>query len=253
MRKIQAFPAWTAPITEVLVMRLKKFGSVTALALLATVLAACNLAKTAAPTPDVNALYTAAAGTLLAQFSDQQTQTAGANSPTPLVSPTPLASFTPLPTFPIGAGLTPFGTFTFGTPAGGLTALPTLAAALPAGTVVSGFAQGCNNAVFMGETIPDGTKMSGGKVFKKFWQLQNTGTCAWGKGYAFDFKSGDQMEGAGLTILNDGDVTEPGHSNSFGISMKAPTTAGEYKGYWQMKDDKGTWFGSLVSVDIIVQ
>jgi hypothetical protein len=35
--------------------------------------------------------------------------------------------------------------------------------------------------------------------------------------------------------------------------MQAPLQNGEYIGYWQMKSDAGAWFGSLVSVDIIVK
>lgn len=214
---------------------------------LTAALAACNLAKASAPTPDTNALYTQAADTLIAQFSDQQTQTAAAVSPTPIASPTPLASLAPLSTLPVG--LTPFGTLTFGTPAGGLTPLATLA---PAGTVVNGMAVGCNNASFAGETIPDGTKIDAGASFKKAWQLENTGTCAWAKGYSFAFKSGDQMEGTDVKIINDADVTEPGHSNSFVVGMVAPSASGTYTGTWQMKDDKGTWFGSAVWVKIVV-
>ncbi len=213
-------------------------------------LAACNLGKAAAPTADVNALYTAAAATLIAQLNDQQTQTAQAASPPPLTSPTALASFTPLPTFPVGAGLTPFGTpFTFGTPGIGITPL----ASLPAGPVTPGMAVGCNNAVFVGEKIPDGTRMSPLHDFKKSWSLLNAGTCTWDEGYVFAFKSGERLGGLDVKIVYSADFTKPNHTQSFVVPMNAPRAAGEYKGFWQMKNDAGVWFGSLVSVDIIVQ
>jgi hypothetical protein len=220
----------------------------------AATLAACNLGKAAAPTADVNALYTAAAATLVAQLNDQQTQTAQAVSPTPLTSPTPLASFTPLPTFPVGAGLTPFVTpFMFGTPGTPGTGVTPLASS-PAGPVTSGYAVGCNNAVFLGETIPDGTKMNPQHDFDKKWSLQNTGTCTWDEGYVFAFKSGEQMGGPNdVKIVYSEDFTPPNHSIAFKVHLYAPKVAGEYKGYWQMKNDAGQWFGSLVSVDIIVQ
>jgi hypothetical protein len=215
----------------------------------ATTLAACNLGKSPQPTADVNALYTAAAGTLISQLGDQQTQTAQAISLTTLVSPTPLASFTPLPTFPLIAGLTPFGTpFTFGTPGAGLTPLATVGA-----PVTNGFAVGCNNAVFIGEKIPDGTIMVPQHSFSKAWSLQNTGTCTWDDGYSFAFKSGERLSGTDIKIMYEADFTKPNHSQAFVVKMEAPKAAGEYKGFWQMKDDSGTWFGSLVSVDIIVQ
>lgn len=60
----------------------KTLAVVTAIAA-ALLLAACNIGKSPEPTPDVNALYTAAAETLVAQFNDQQTQTAQAATPTP--------------------------------------------------------------------------------------------------------------------------------------------------------------------------
>ena len=76
-------------------------------------LTACNIGRSPEPTPDVNALYTAAAETLIAQFNEQQTQTAQAVTPTPQASPTPLASPSPLPTFAL-PGLTPLGTLSPG-------------------------------------------------------------------------------------------------------------------------------------------
>lgn len=231
-------------------MSLKSSFGILASVLLATALASCNLSRASSqPTPDVNALYTAAAGTLVAQFNDQQTQTAAAVTPTPLASPTSLVTFAPLPTLPLG--LTPFGTFTFSTPAAGLTPLPT---ALPQGTGVYSFPVGCNDAMYIGETKPfDKTTMSSLNAFKKGWSLQNTGTCTWGKNYKFAFKSGEQMEGVDVQILNDTQYTDPGHSQAFIIHMVAPKDPGEYVGRWQMQDDKGTWFGSVVTVDIIVQ
>jgi Ig-like domain-containing protein len=211
---------------------------------MAMLLGACNIGKSPEPTADVNALYTAAAGTLVAQFNEQQTQTAQAMPPTAAASPTLSVTLTPLPTFPGLPGLTPFS---FGTPLAGLTPLPTLASG------ASGFAVGCNNAEFYGETIPDGTQMDPEEKFRKAWMMQNTGTCKWDQGYMFAFKSGDRMDGADIRITDPKDSTAPGHSQTFVVTMWAPKAKGEYKGYWQMKNDTGTWFGSLVSVVIEVK
>jgi hypothetical protein len=191
----------------------------------------------------VNALYTVAAETLIAQSGLDLTQTAAASSPT--ASPTPIASFTPLATFPI-AGLTPFS---LGTPIPGLTAFPTQSAGSSAG----GFAVGCNNAVYLGQTVDDKTVMSSQKEFKNGWSLQNTGTCSWDQGYTFAFKSGEQMSGEDVSIVSEDQYTEPGHSQAFVVHLQAPKAKGEYIGYWQMKSDAGEWFGSLVSIDIIVE
>ena len=219
---------------------------VAAAAALTAGLSACNLGKAPEPTADVNALYTMAAQTLIVQSGLGETQTAAASSPT--ASPTPLGSFTPLPTFGVSSGLTPFATFTLGTPIAGLTALPTQSAGSSAG----GMAVGCNNAVYLGQTVDDKTVMSPQKEFKNGWSLQNTGTCAWDENYTFAFKSGELMSGEDIRIVSEDQFTQPGHSQAFVVHLQAPKAKGEYIGYWQMKSDTGEWFGSLVSIDIIV-
>ena len=204
-------------------------------------LTACNIGRSPEPTPDVNALYTAAAETLIAQFKEQQTQTAEAATPTPQSSPTPLASPSPLPTFAL-PGLTPLSTL-----APGLTALPTIAV----GGAVS-FPVGCNDAKFISETVPDKTKIDAQKEFKKAWSMLNVGTCTWDEGYTFAFKSGERLSGNDVKITREEDFTKPGGSQAFVVTLKAPNKVGEFIGYWQMRDDTGTWFGSLVSVYIVV-
>ena len=114
-------------------------------------------------------------------------------------------------------------------------------------------AVGCNNAVYLGQTVADKTVMSSQKQFKNGWSLQNTGTCAWDENYSFAFKSGEQMSGEDvIKIVTEEQFTQPGHSQSFVVHLQAPKAKGEYIGYWQMKSDAGEWFGSLVSIDIIV-
>ena len=233
-------------------MQLTKIIWVASVLVLAAALTSCNIGKAPEPTQDVNAIFTSAAGTMIAQLNDQQTQTAQAVPPTSAASPTPFDTFTPLPTVAGLVGGTPFGTpFTLGTPGGLIT--PLASPALPAGTGSVGLAVGCNNAVLISETIPDGTIIHPAKRFDKAWSFQNTGTCTWDEGYSFDFKSGDQLQGNDVVLTKRSDptsFTKPGHSQAFIVPMWSPGTAGEYKGYWQMKDDKGNWFGSLVWVDI---
>lgn len=212
-------------------------------ALLMTALTACNIGRAPEPTADVNALYTAAAETLIADFDQQQTQTAQAVTPTPESSPTPLASPSPLPTFPISAGITPLATLALG-----LTPIPT-----SAGPLANSFPVGCDDAQFIGETVPDKTEFDAQKEFSKAWSLQNVGTCAWDEGYSFAFKSGERLSGNDIKITKENDFTKPGESQAFVVKLQAPKQAGEFIGYWQMKNDEGVWFGSLVSVYIIVE
>ena len=234
-------------------MQMNKLAWAVTVFLLAISLVSCNIGKKAEPTPDVNAIYTAAAGTTFAQLNAQQTQTAQAVSPTPFASPTALATFTPLPTFPIAPGVTPFGLtgtpFLLNTPLGGLT--PLAAASLPPGAFSNPV--GCDDAMLVGETVPDGTKVDPFEVFNKSWSFVNVGTCTWDEGYIFAFKSGDRLQGVDVRFRFDNDFVKPGRGVAFNIELTAPGHQKEYKGYWQMKNDHGQWFGSLVWVDVIVK
>jgi hypothetical protein len=220
-------------------MRFKRFTGAAVTLFLAAGLASCNIGSTPQPTIDVNAIFTYAAGTMNAQLNDQGTQTAQA------ASPTPAATFTPLPTFPV----VPLGTpFSISTPG---AALPTTSTG---GNTLGSTAVGCDNATYISETKPnDGTQINGGDTFTKGWSFQNSGTCTWNTGYSFAFDSGELMGGKDIVINKEEDFTDPGHSQTFIVHLQAPTTAGEYKGYWRMKNAAGTPFGSRVWLDIVVK
>lgn len=228
------------------------------------ILAACNVGSTPAPTVDANAINTAALATAMAQISAQQTQTALAGpsaTALPTNSPIPLATFAlptaggPAPTGNAGALPTvSFNTTPNTTPLAGFTAVVTAGAATSGG--IGSTAAGCNDGAFVGETLPDKSVIKAGKEFTKAWEIKNTGTCAWDEGYVFAFQpdlSNSAIKGYDITIRNSDDVTKPGSSQSFIIKLTAPTTPGEYKGYWKLNTDSGTPFGPLVFFDIIVE
>lgn len=207
--------------------------------------AACAPSTPAAPTQDVNIVYTQAALLVATQSSMLQTQTAMAIPP--IVQATPTLPVIP-PTPP-----------SFGTPGAnptfGFTPIATVIATLPSGGTGS-TANGCNDSQFISETIPDKTVMKTGEKFEKVWQMMNTGACAWNEGYIFAFIPNDSTAGfSGYDIVyKSGDAaTEPKHSQSFILKLTAPTTAGDYKGYWKMKDKAGNFFGARVYVWIIVK
>ena len=226
-------------------MESKKLIWTLVVALLAVTVTSCNLGKAPQPTADVNAIYTSAAQTMVADLRSKQTQTAQAMPPT--ATATPPLSQTPLPTFMIATGVLPFGT------PGTVSPLSTLALTRPAGTKSFGGQVGCNAAIFIGETKPyDGTFMTPGKVFEKGWSMFNSGTCSWDEGFSWAFKSGDRMQGEDILISQAVDFTKPQHSQAFIVQMQVPSKPGEYKGFWQMKNDTGVWFGDMPWVDIIV-
>ncbi len=235
-------------------MRYQKFAWASTAMMIAVVLTSCNIGKAPEPTPDVNAVYTSAAQTMIAGLGAQQTQTAAAATATPQASPTSLASPTLLATFAISTGSVPFGTpLTLGTPGSVLLATP-----LPAGTsnalLAYSFPVGPDNAAYLGNKPKDKTQMKPGEEFDASFQMVNLGTSTWDEGYAFSFLEGDKMSATpeSIVIRSTADFVKPNGGITFISHLVAPKRSGEYIGYWQMVNDTGTRFGSKVFVDIVV-
>ena len=229
-------------------MKFKKLIWTFAAILLVIFLTSCNIGRAPEPTPDVNAIYTSAAATMVASLSGQLTQTAQAMPPTATF--TPLASQTPLPTFAIATGSIPFGTpgtavtpLVFGTPG-------TARATLPSGTGVYSYPVGCNDATFIGETKPyDGTVMVGGQVFEKGWSMQNSGTCNWNADYRLKNIGGAAL-GAPAEI-----ALYPARARTqatIEIRFTAPFTEGVYESAWQAVDASGATFGDPIYIRVTV-
>ncbi len=193
---------------------------------IALTLAACAPATPIVPTPDVLAVRTSAAYTVVAEI----TLTAAAFTPTPL-PPTP--TFTPEP--PTATATEVF------------TTDPTQAAL---GTPASL----CDDYAYVTDvTIPDGTVMVAGQDFVKTWTIRNTGDCTWGDGYGLIYSYGEKMSGAPVPL---GAVVPPGGEISVSINFKAPDKIGEYVSSWQMVTPQGLSFGGkedILFVKIIVQ
>jgi len=100
---------------------------------------------------------------------------------------------------------------------------------------------GTDSATLAGETIPDDSKYLPGTTFTKTWRLMNSGSSTWTNDYKLVFASGDQMGGNSEYRIPL--PVEPGKIIDMSIQMKAPDTAGNYKGYWKIKNPNGTVFG----------
>jgi len=101
----------------------------------------------------------------------------------------------------------------------------------------------CNAAGFVGDvTIPDGTAMAPNQTFTKTWRLKNTGTCTWNSAYQLVFDHDKAMSGPASQPLTTGTVA-PGETLDVSVNLKAPPTAGSYKGYWMLRDPNGVLFG----------
>lgn len=224
----------------------------------ALLLAGCGGA-TPEPTLDVDAINTAAVATAMGQLSAQLTQTA-LSAPSPTSSPTETPASLPtalLPTSALptagnalpttAAGALPTLSFNT-TPVAGFTQLASPVAPAPAATTSLGDA--CNNNVFEGDvTIPDGAILAPGEDFIKQWAIRNTGNCTWDEGYALVFIGGDQaIDPVNFEFTKASDFVAPGAGINIGVPLTAPLAEGSYQGHWRMRDDKGYYFGTVLSV-----
>lgn len=200
----------------------------------ALLIAACAPATPIEPTPDVNAIRTSAANTVVAEF----TLTAAVFTPTSQPpTETPTQSLPP-------------------------TETPTLALALDPTQVALGTAPAlCDDYSFdlstLDVTIPDGTPMSPGQEFTKTWKIKNVGICTWDTDYQaiFSYSSppNEDMDAQPLPLTT---LVAPGQEVEVSVQFKAPTTPGEYTGYWQMVNSLGISFGKkdfTLIVKIVVQ
>ncbi|MBK8428145.1 MAG: hypothetical protein IPL27_20255 [Lewinellaceae bacterium] len=195
--------------------------------LTALLLAACAPATPIEPTPDVLAIRTSAANTVVAEF----TLTAAmlpTNTPLP---PTE----TPTPEAPTATPTTAF------------TTDPTLIALGTPGELCDDFSF---DLATVDVTILDGSPMTPGQEFVKTWKIKNTGNCSWGDGYSLTYSYGERMDGVPVPI---GTVVQTDQEVDVSVNFKAPTAIGEYTSAWQMTNAQGIPFGKVVFVKIVVQ
>ena len=195
--------------------------------LVVLLVAACGPAGTPSdePTPDVAAIRTSAAGTVVSQF----TLTAAAFTPT-LAQPTD----TPAPETTGTATATATGPFAQVTDA--------------SGTVVAL----CDSLEFVADVnVPDDTNMAPGQDFLKTWRVKNTGSCPWGEGYELVYAGyANEMAGQSQPLTQ---VVQPGQEVEVSVQFTAPDEIGEYLSAWQMQNPAGVTFEEIIFVRIIVQ
>jgi hypothetical protein len=148
----------------------------------------------------------------------------------------------PVPTFTSISGFT-------STPLPTLTVLTSTPAASPTSN--------CNVAQFVADvTIPDGTIVTPGQSFTKKWRLKNIGSCTW-SGFTMTFDSGDSMGGPASKPVS---TVNPGQEVDLELALTAPSTVGNYRGYWRILTSGGVlvpvvngYQGKSFYVDIKVQ
>ena len=204
------------------------------LLLVATLIAACGPSATpAGPTPDVAAIRTSAASTVVSQF----TLTAAVFTPVAPIAPTDAPAET----------LEPDVTAT-------ATTAPVAQVTNAEGTIVTL----CDKYAWDPETvdvnIPDNTPMSPGQDFVKTWKIKNIGACTWGEGYKMVFSYGEEMEGVAQPL---GAAIAPGQEVDVSVQFTAPDLPGSYFSVWTLENAKGIPFqgndNKALYVQVVVQ
>jgi Ig-like domain from next to BRCA1 gene len=193
-------------------------------------LSSCGGAATpSAPTPDVSAVRTSAASTVVSQF----TLTAAAFTPTPAPPPTETATAAPSAT---------------------ATGLPVAQVTNAEGTTIALCDKYSWDVATVDVNIPDNTVMTPGQDFTKTWKIKNIGTCTWGDGYKLIFSYGEKMSGEAQPLPG---AIAPGQEVEVSVNFKAPATAGTYLSSWTLQNAKGIAFqgndNKVLYVQIVVQ
>ena len=190
---------------------MRKNRIVLAIALIIGSMLACNLPSSTPDQQNPDAILTAAALTVQAQLSANNTPTlppadtatSAPSANTPTFTPVPLATAT----------------------------------SLPAATATSS----CDSALFVTDvTYPDNTVVTAGTTFTKTWRLQNTGSCSWTPSYALVFVSGSAMNGPTVQAMS-GNVN-PGQTVDVSVNLQAPSSNGTYTGNWGLRNASGVIF-----------
>ncbi|MEP7134762.1 MAG: NBR1-Ig-like domain-containing protein [Chloroflexota bacterium] len=192
-------------------------------------LAACGSATTPEPTPDVAAVRTSAASTVVSQF----TLTAAVFTPVP--PPLPTNTTAPEPTTTA-------------------TEPPVAEVTNAQGTTIALCDKYAWDVNTVDVNIPDNTVMTPGQDFTKTWLIKNIGNCAWGEGYKLIFSYGEKMSGEAQPFTA---AIAPGEEVQVSVNFKAPALAGTYFSFWTLQNAKGVPFlgndDKAMYVQIIVQ
>lgn len=204
--------------------------------LVGSLIVACGPAATpGAPTPDVAAVRTSAASTVVSQF----TLTA--------------AMFTPATTAPVIPTDTPTAQATEGTTTE--TSLPVAQVTNAQGTVVALCDKYSWDPATVDVNVPDNTTMSPGQDFVKTWKIKNIGSCTWDNAYKMVFSYGsNKLKGQPQPLAA---AVAPGQEVDISIQFTAPDLPGTYTSYWTLQNGKGIAFqgndNKVLYVQIVVQ
>lgn len=119
-------------------------------------------------------------------------------------------------------------------------------------------------ALFVRDTVLDGTIVAPDTRFAQIWTLRNPGPRAWPSGCSVRFVGGDNMlnydSKSALSDINEAtesNVTarevQAGEEISFRVLLKAPLRVGQSISYWRLKSAEGMPFGHKLWCDVNVK
>jgi hypothetical protein len=224
----------------------KRITGIVSLFVCFALLAGCNTPTAQAPTPDLDAVRTQAAQTVVANITLQAFQNpsstptvalAATDTPvsateTQVLSDTPtLVPGLPTPTVPA------FATATI-VSSGSFHPAPTLPLGPDAAQLVS-------------QKFTQSSVFSPGEDFDMVWTIKNVGTKRWNTDYYIKYESGTLFDKKSTTAMASR-AANIGETADFLIDCIAPSTPGSYTTYWSLINDNGAAFYS-VYLNIVVK
>jgi len=204
------------------------------------------------PTVDPNMLFTAAAMTVQAEF----TQSAA-------LLPTSTATLPPTPTqATIAPTISTTGLPGIGTAVPGIPTLPGISSTLPsigtqptlpgiATATTTGSGCGGDKGEWVSNSPADGKHFQASANFDLIWVVENTGTTTWTEEYVYRHFVGTNYASRTQynfwttpgTYWEDG--VQPGERAEFIVHMTAPSTAGHYEMFWVLSNPEHCNFRGL--------
>jgi hypothetical protein len=203
------------------------------LLIFALLLTACGASPTPSePTPDIAAVRTSAASTVVSQF----TLTAAVFTPVPATATEKQATVSPEATAT-------------------QTTLPVAQVTNAEGTVVVLCDKYSWDIATVDVNVPDNTTMSPGQDFVKTWKIKNIGSCTWDAGYKLVFSYGDEeLKGEAQPLSA---AIAPQQEVEVSVQFTAPDLPGTYTSYWTLQNARGIAFqgndNKVLYVQIVVQ
>lgn len=121
-------------------------------------------------------------------------------------------------------------------------------------------------AVFLRDSVMDGTILPPNHVFEQTWTMRNEGNAAWPAGCSVKFVGGDYM--GHVDSAHPADVAElmsasessacdasiaPGEEFSFTVLLRTPARVGKIISYWRLTTEDGFKFGHRLWCDVHVR